>query len=206
MKNLLLILLITSMACTRHSPKEASISVTEKDSVAYPVLLQKALKAHGGQKHWETFNTLKYEVKTTLGTEKTETQLIDLKSRKVLITGSGYTLGMDGANVWVAPDKEAFGEMPPRFYHNLVFYFFAIPFVLSDPGIQYEDLGERSIEGQNYRALKISFNEGIGDADGDLYIAHFNPETYQLELLLYTVTYFSGKKDENYNALRYTKW
>ncbi|UII31331.1 DUF6503 family protein [Fulvivirga ulvae] len=209
MKYKLLIILVVMVSCGKQSSQENTDSTdisTEEEVVSYPTLLQNALKSHGGLQQWQAFNSLQYDVKTTLGSEKTETQLIDLKSRKVLITGSNYTLGMDGSNVWVSPDKATFGDMPPRFYHNLIFYFFAVPFVLSDPGIQYEDLGERSVAGQNYRALKISFKEGVGDADDDLYIAHFNPDTYQLELLLYTVTYFSGEKHENYNALRYTDW
>lgn len=209
MKNILIILLVVLSACAKQSSKEVPGTAAdnyEKDTVSYPELLQKALKAHGGLKQWKTFNSVKYDLTTTLGSEKKETQLIDLKSRKVLITGSNYSVGMDGTNVWVAPNKEAFGEMPPRFYHNLVFYFFAIPFVLADPGIHYEDLGEQVVAGRTYRALKVSFESGVGDADDDLYITHFNPETYQLELLLYTVTYFSGEKHENYNALRYTHW
>lgn len=200
-------LLIALIACTGKPSKEVKDPIsTKEDNVSYPELLQKALESHGGLEKWKAFNTLKYELKTTLGSEKTETQLIDLKSRKVLITGDNYKIGMDGTNVWVSPDKEAFGQMSARFYHNLIFYFFATPFVMADPGIQYEELGERSVAGKTYRALKISFHEGVGDADEDVYIAHFNPETYQLELLLYTVTYFSGEKHENYNALYYNEW
>lgn len=191
---------------TNTSATADSSKATEQQPSIYPDLLHKALKAHGGLQRWQAMNTLSYDLRTTLGEEKTEHHLIALKTREVLISGDGYSIGFDGEQVWVAPDQAAFGEMPARFYHNLVFYFFAMPFVLADPGIQYEDLGIKKIENIAYRALKISFNEGVGDADDDLYIAHFNPETYQLELLLYTVTYFSGEKHENYNALRYQKW
>ena len=203
---LFLVFIFIASACADKPAKEPKVSTAEQHKAEYPVLLQKALDVHGGLAVWQKFHTLKYDLTTTLGEEKKEHQLIDLKTRKVVIDGSSYTIGFDGEEVWVAPNKAAFDQMPPRFYHNLVFYFFAMPFVLADPGINYEDLGDREIQGTRYRALKISFQKGVGDADDDLYIAHFNPETFQLELLLYTVTYFSGEKHENYNALMYNEW
>ena len=205
-KYLFLFSIFTVSACADKPTERQETAMEDKNRPEYPALLQKALDAHGGSAVWQQFHTLQFDLTTTLGEEKKEHQLIDLKSRKIIITGSHYTIGFDGEQVWVAPDKAAFPEMPPRFYHNLVFYFFAMPFVLADPGINYEDLGEREIEGKRYRALKISFQQGVGDADDDLYIAHFNPKTFQLELLLYTVTYFSGEKHENYNALMYNEW
>ena len=207
MKNIALILLvIVSISCQQNSKQEnttPAINQVEETKTEYPELLQKALEAHGGIDKWNSFNSLQYQLRTTLGEEKTETQLIDLKNRKVLISGDGFKLGMDGEQVWVSPNKEAFGTMSARFYHNLIFYFFSIPYVLADPGIQYEDLGTVELDSTSYRALKVSYNEGVGDADDDFYIAHFNPETYKMEWLLYTVTYFSGEKHENYNALKY---
>ena len=96
--------------------------------------------------------------------------------------------------------------MPPRFYHNLIFYFYAIPFVLADPGINYEVLPDRTINGKDLTAVKITFNEGVGDAPDDYYIAHFDKTTNELYLLLYTVTYFSGETNENFGAIVYDEW
>ncbi|MEQ9164621.1 MAG: DUF6503 family protein [Fulvivirga sp.] len=207
MKKIILILLVlVFIGCQPTSKEENTITGVDKaetSKIEYPELLQKALDAHGGLDKWNTYISLQYQLETTLGEKKVETQLIDLKSRKVLIKGDSFKLGMDGEQVWVSPNKEAFGTMPPRFYHNLIFYFFSIPYVLADPGIQYEDLGTVTLDSTSYRALKVSYHEGVGDADDDFYIAHFNPETYKMEWLLYTVTYFSGEKHENYNALKY---
>ncbi len=194
-------------SCQPYQSKETTSNNKETTvPPAYPELLTEALNAHGGIEQWAKYRTLSYTVENTLGAPKTETQLIDLNTRKVRITGDNYTIGMDGNNVWVAPDKAAFGKMSARFYHNLVFYFFAIPYVLADPGIIYEDMGLVTISGKKYRALKISYNGGVGDTADDEYIAHFNPETYKLELLLYTVTYFSGQKQIEYNCLMYNEW
>ena len=77
---------------------------------------------------------------------------------------------------------------------------------MSDPGIQLEDDGTRMLAGKNYRALKVRFVDGVGDASDDEYLLLANPETGRMEWLLYTVTYFSQERTNNYNALKYDDW
>ena len=207
----LLILAVFFSACNfgesdNHKQTEELQIVSEVESVEYPKLLIKALDAHGGLKNWQKYAGLRYRIHSTLGGNRLENQLINLKNRKVKIIADAYTLGMDGKEVWVSPNLAAFGNLSPRFYHNLVFYFYAMPFVLADKGIQYEELGDRELDGKLYKALRISYKAGVGDSPEDFYIAHFNPETYQLEALLYTVTYFSGEQNEKYNCLLYPRW
>ncbi len=187
-------LLIWGACSTTQSP------ISQAQQQALPTILKKGLAAHGGLAQWNKMNTLKYSIERN---EKPEHHLIDLKSRKVLLTHEDYKLGFDGKEVWVNPTIEAFGKGSPRFYHNLIFYFYAIPFVLADPGINYEVLPQKEIEGQQYHVLKVSYQSGVGDAPDDYYIAHFNTTTNRMEWLLYTVTYYSGEKSEKYNALKY---
>lgn len=214
-KNLCIVLGLASLfwvsACgpkakdTNQQP-EANTQPTPKTR-DYPATMAKALEAHGGIARWESFGTLEYDLKNSmLDTFGIEHQLIDLWSRKVLLTTGHYKIGYDGQEVWITPNLEANGPMSPRFYHNLIFYFFGIPFLLADPGINYEDLGLVTVAGKPYEAVKVTYKPNVGDSDKDIYVAHFNPETHQLELLLYTVTYFSGEKHENYNALVYDQW
>jgi hypothetical protein len=59
------------------------------------------------------------------------------------------------------------------------------------------------LNGRTYEAITVSFDEGTGDADDDEYIMLIDPQTDRVEWLLYTVTYFSGEKAENFNALHY---
>ncbi|TRX51751.1 hypothetical protein FNH22_23615 [Fulvivirga sp. M361] len=214
-RSLTAILLVSILAaCTSSTPdsenttveKEVASTDTPIDMSAYPALFQNVLKAHGGLDTWKGYVSLTYAVNSTLGGDKVETHTVDLWNRNVRIESEQYVLGMDGKETWVTPSKEAFGPLPPRFYHNLLFYFFTIPPVLADDGAIYEDLGERTIEDKTYRALKVVYGEGIGDASKDYYIAHFNPETFQLELLLYTVTYFTDLETEEYNVLLYKEW
>ncbi|MEM8526331.1 MAG: DUF6503 family protein [Bacteroidota bacterium] len=170
-----------------------------------PKTLLAGLEAHGGIEKWYEMQTLEYDlIKDSI----VEHQLIDLASRKVLITTEPetFTLGFNGQEVWVSPEKAAFPGNSARFYHNLLFYFYAMPFIASDPGINYEEIPNDSLNGEVYNAVKISYNEGVGDAPDDEYILYFDKETHQMEWLLYTVTYFSGEKSTKYRAINYSKW
>ena len=211
MKNVLYLSLALLAASCSSNPEQATTDAPAETVAAtpreLPEVLRQALEAHGGLAVWQQFGTMGYRMKSTLGTPRDETHLIDLRTRQTRIEGAGYQLGRDGQErVWVSPTKAAFGEMSPRFYHNLFFYFFSIPFVLADEGIMYEDLGTRTVAGKEYQALKVSYDSGRGDSSGDEYIAHFNPETHRLELLLYTVTFFEPGKEASYNALLYPEW
>lgn len=165
--------------------------------------MKKGLEAHGGLDAWSKMKTMEFSFPKG---EAKELHQVDLPTRKVRISHPDYTIGFDGSEAWVTPSKEAFGTMSPRFYHNLIFYFYAIPHVLSDPGINYEVLPDRVVNGKTLDAIKISFNDGVGDAPDDYYIAHFDKETHEFYFLLYTVTYFSGEANENFGAIVYDNW
>ena len=81
-----------------------------------------------------------------------------------------------------------------------------MPFVLTDPGINYETLGDYEILDTVYHALKVSYNDGIGDAPKDEYIMLTDKETMEMRYLLFTVTYFSNEKSQRWSAKRYDGW
>jgi hypothetical protein len=197
------ILLVFSLSviigCNQQSKPENAEESAAIVTPKWPEAMAKGLAAHGTIEKWNEYRSLSYE----LANPKKQVQLIDLKSRNLRITDSLYVLGFDGEQVWVSPDLAAFGTRSPRFYHNLYFYFFAMPFALADPGINYEDLGEQVIDDIAYHAVKVSYDQGVGDSSEDFYIAHFGRETGLLEVLLYTVTYYSKESHEKYNALVY---
>ena len=194
MKNLIaLFLLLFLVSCNDRAQKEA------KDNPAYPDVINTVWQAHGGLDTWREFGLMTF----TIGEGATaETHYINLANRKVLIESDSFRLGMDGEKVWVEPSLQAFGR-DARFYHNLMFYFAAIPFVFADPGVNIRDAGIRKLDGNEYPAISVFFDEGTGDADDDEYVMLINPQTNRVEWLLYTVTYFSGEKAERYNALHY---
>lgn len=168
-----------------------------------PTEMMAGLDGHGGLEQWNKMKTMEFSYPKREGTELHQ---VDLPTRKVRITHENYTIGFDGKEAWVTPDKEALGGVSARFYHNLIFYFYAIPYVLADPGTNYEVLPSRTINGKELNAIKVSFNDGVGDAPDDYYIAHFDKKTNEMYLLLYTVTYFSGESNENFGAIVFDDW
>ena len=171
--------------------------------IIYPDAFSQGIEAHGGFEAWNNSKSLQFSfVKNALK----ETHTLDLDNRKVNITHPEWTLGFDGEEVWVSPNKEAYGKGSARFYHNLYYYFFCMPFILSDPGITYETLAQDSLNGRLYTPVKVSFGENVGDAPDDVYIAYFDSETNIMGALLYTVTYYSGTASERYNCLIYDNW
>lgn len=178
---------------------------TETDVyVNYPENFSNLLKAHGGLDKWNLSNTLEFDLFNPEDSS-TEHHLVDLKSRKVLVQGDSFRIGFNGNDVWVAPDKKAFPGKSARFYHNLFFYFFSIPYVLADPGVNYQE-DSVSLNGEKFSCIKATFNAGVGDADKDFYKMVIDPKTNKLTSLLYTVTYYSGETHERYNLLKYMDW
>lgn len=200
---LLLLCTISFTGCTYPAEEEDTQSESPPTTEAVQQdALDKGIAHHGGLDHWQSFGTLQYAVDKG---ERTENHLIDLHKRRTLQTGESFQLGFDGTDAWVTPGLDAYSGKP-RFAIGLDFYFFAIPFVLADPGTNRDYLGRVSINDMEYEAVKISFDTGIGGSPNDYYIAHFDPDTYQLKVLLYTATYFSQESSESYNAKVYEEW
>ena len=173
---------------------------TDSPAVLPPALM-KILCHHGTYSRWNKMEALSFQV---IQPDGNETHFIDLKSRKDRIEGPTYQLGFDGNDIWVSSDSTYEGN--PDIYHNLCFYFFAMPFVLSDNGIKYEQAQPLVFEGQQYPGLKISFEKGIGSSPNDEYFLHYDPRNYRMAWLGYTFTYFENEKSTHINWVRYDDW
>lgn len=200
---LFFLLIFCGLACGESAAGDGAMEAEATATAPLPDLLAKSLEAHGGLDRWRSMKTMQYTVDRA---GKPEHHLIDLETRKVLLTHDDYRVGFDGKEVWVAPNKAAFGDGSARFYHNLRFYFISMPFIIADPGINYEVLPQRELQGKSYDALRVTYAAGVGDAPEDEYILHFDPETHRMEWLLYTVTYYTGEAGDRYNALHYDEW
>ncbi len=164
--------------------------------------LDLGIAAHGGLSKWQSYASLEYDVESYGSVQH---HMIDLTSRRTLLETEAFRIGFDGTNVWVTPGLDAV-RVRPSFLNGLDFYFFGMPFVLADPGVIRESLGRVTVGHEEFEAVRISFQEGIGGSPDDSYIAHFDPTTHRLRFLLYTVTFFSGEPSENLNARVYDEW
>lgn len=170
---------------------------------SYPALLQKAFSAHGSLDQWKSFRS----VEITLGSGDSQTQIqTDLQNRHELVISPKDKMGYDGNNYWYyaasIPDKRP----NARFVIGLQFYFFSMPFVVGDPGIVYEELGKKQMEGKTYDVLKVTYGSNVGQSPKDQYLLFFDEATHLLHALLYSVTFFDVGKSDTYNARIYDEW
>lgn len=201
---LLFILIMT--ACNPTPKKEATEQVMEQtetmEAPKYPEALGKVLERHGGMDAWRQQRTLVYALPKP---DFTEVHTIDLYSRKDRIDTELFSMGFDGEQAWLLDEDEKYTGNP-GFYHNLIFYFYAMPFVLADDGIIYGPTEDLVFEGRQYPGIEISYESGVGASSKDQYFIHYDPDTYQMAWLGYTVTYRSGEVSDNVKWIRYNDW
>ncbi len=195
------------MGC-KEAPKqqiEESRKTTEPVEImrisAPAAAMNKVFEAHGGLANWKKNRTLSF----TLPKTSPETHTIDLYSRHEKIETSEMAMGFDGKDFWLLDEKKSY-KGDPIFYHNLMFYFYAMPFVLADKGIVYSETADLEFEGKKYPGVRITFKDGVGVSSKDEYYLHYEPETHQMTWLGYTVTYRSGEKSDNVKWIRYNDW
>ncbi|MEL7530110.1 MAG: DUF6503 family protein [Bacteroidota bacterium] len=195
------------VACANVKPSEANAEaeapILEEMPREVSPLLSPVLAAHGGIATWDGFGSLSFVAQYS--PERQESFLLDLISRQERIVGSAYTMGYDGVNYWQVLEGET-KPKNPEFMINLQFYFFAMPFVLADEGVNISVLPNRTIAGQEYEVLKATFGDGVGVASKDQYLLMIDPASKQLTYLLYSVTYFDAGRAERYNAAHYAAW
>jgi hypothetical protein len=165
--------------------------------------LDEGLKAHGTIERFREFGTLEFDTRNSPFGKKSplsDHHLVDLKSRKILITSRDYKIGFDGKDVWFTPKDLPLGP-PARFYVSTPFYFFGLPFVLADTGTVQKPMGKKLANGKEYDAVKITFKKGVGDSPDDFYIPYFDPKNHQLALVLYIVTYLPFRQGKSVDQM-----
>lgn len=207
MRNLFIAVLVTLLlfSCNENKTnetvenEETEIETVDKN---YPENIANILEAHGGLDKWNEMKTLAFTMPSDDGNQVITT---DLHNRRSLIETEKYKIGFDGNEAWVAQDSAYFNN-DPTFYYDLMFYFYAMPFVLADDGINYSDVEPLNFEGNTYPGIKISYNSGVGASPEDEYILYYNADNNQMEWLSYTVTYFSKEKSDKFSYIKYDQW
>ncbi len=200
-----LALILFVFSCKEQTPKTPETAATpepmEKKTTLYPDALNGIFEAHGGLAAWKEQRTLEF---TLPKPENPETHTIDLLTRKERIQTPAYTVGHDG-QPWVL-EQDGKYESNPEFYHNLMFYFYAMPFVLADKGINYDIAEDLVVDGVAYPGIRISYDMGVGVSPKDEYFLHYDAKTNQMAWLGYTVTYRSGEVSDKVNWIGYHEW
>ncbi|SRX55669.1 DUF6503 family protein [Aequorivita sp. CIP111184] len=183
------------------STQTSATNDAEKPKV-YPAPLQAVFNAHGGLDHWKQMNNICFEMK---GKNGYETHTVSLPDRRTKIESKDWSIGYDGKQVWLLKNDLGY-EGNPVFYHNLMFYFYAMPFIIADPGTNYTAVEPTKLDGKMYNGFKISYDDGVGDSSKDEYILYFDPETNKMAWLAYTVTFKDQTKSDDWHYIKYNKW
>lgn len=179
------------------SCSETSVREIPEVSPEYKELLD----AHGDWSKWIHAKSMSFamihETNLTL-----ENYFVNLDSRKIRLDAANFSIGKDDQGTWVSPSRSAFGGTSIDFYHNLYFYFYSIPYVFTDPGIEVKQVENKMVNGTSYKTLEAKMSPENGKSPNDQYFMLLNSETGRLEYLLYTVTYF-GNPSPAFSALKY---
>ncbi|GGX10973.1 hypothetical protein [Aquimarina muelleri] len=204
----LLFIIILLASCNSKVNKEPEAKKEPKEEIIpdrsadFPEDITAVFKAHGGILAFDQMNTLVFEKVNPEGNEK---HITDLKTRRARIETDKFVLGFDGKEAWIVQDSTYF-ERDPRFYHNLMFYFYTMPFVLGDQGISYQKSDDLKVDGISYPGYKISYGDGVGDSPKDNYFLYYDKASKKMKFLGYTVTFFSKETSEKISLVEYTDW
>ncbi len=205
LQSFLLIVLIFMYSC-KEKNTGAKENLQENPNVTiidYPEHISKVFEAHGGLANWKQMQTLEFTIPDDSGNEVNK---VDLKSRKSLIDMPNHTIGFDGSEVWLYKKDTIAYKGNPKFYYNLMFYFYAMPFVFADDGIHYEDADALVFEGKTYPGIRISYGSNVGESPDDEYILYYDKDDHKMAFLGYTVTFFSKEKSKEFHFIKYDIW
>ena len=207
-KSVYLLLVVALCLACKNEPKQESTVVDEvkKEDITtsiYPESITKVFDAHGGIDNWNKMQTLSFTMDKPNGKEITTT---NLKTRAELIDTPTYVAGFDGETLWVNEKDGNEFKGNAKFYKGLMMYFYAMPFIVGDNGIIYEDADPLVFEGKTYPGILISYEAGIGESPDDEYVIYYNAETGQMEWLAYTVTFGKDGKSKDFHFIRYNNW
>ncbi len=200
-----LVAVLVSCKTDKRNPGQAAEEVVlaiPDRSTTYPDDLLKIFNAHGTLDSWRMYKTMSFKISKE---NPSEIHDIALQSRKDKVSTPSFEMGFDGSQVWLLDNEKSY-KGDAIFYHNLMFYFYAMPFVLADNGIIYGETTPLEFEGKSYPGIRISYGSGIGTSPKDEYYLHYDAETFQMQWLGYTVTYRTGEKSENVKWIRYNNW
>ncbi len=203
----LLVIALFFIACKNNSKVESTaVEDLKKEDITtsiYPQSITKVFDAHGGIDQWNKMNTLSFTMEKKNGKEITMT---NLKTRAELIDTPTYAMGFDGENLWVNEKEGNEYKGNAKFYKGLMMYFYAMPFIVGDEGILYEETEPLTFEGKTYPGILISYESGVGVSPDDQYIIYYDKDSGKMEWLGYTVTFGKNEKSKDFHFIRYNNW
>ena len=152
-----------------------------------------AMEAHGGLTSWYANGPLYFQFNYQPlddGTPRNTYEVANYwsaQTRHQLVEDTTVQYGWDGQQAW-ATDTAAI-PYNVRFWSLTPYYFVGIPFVLGDPGVSLESLGEDTFEDKTYDLVKVTFGDNVGDAPDDYYVIYVGKDDNRVGAIRYIVSY-----------------
>ncbi len=170
-------------------------------------IIAQSVEAIGGAKNFYNKGTVSYDYEyrapkgenaiTLVGKETYmfdgERSYATYTTHSLTGTNGKVVEGYNGTDAWVtfdgkvSDDQQANGVA--RFLRKTNYYWFAMFFKLADNGVNHELLSDQKVNGKDYKRIKITFGDQVGDAQ-DTYIIYVNKETKLIDQFLFTVVGF----------------
>lgn len=200
------LLLIPSCAESPAPAKKEDIPIQNNTAPSLPKIIEQAEAAHKVSS-FKSKPVVQYQLKLIWNGQERLNATVTSKTNSTGIRmedGQGAVLIFDGEDVYKDAPEEAYPRA--RFDIHTWQYFFMAPFKLTDPGTNWSEMSEQSLDGQSYERAKLTFEPGTGDAPDDWYILYASPETQLTYAMAYIVTYFGSNQEEameNAHAISY---
>jgi hypothetical protein len=174
-------------------------------------IVDSMIAAHGGMKTWASAPTVSFEV-DAVGAGQTQGAparvTVEQGRRRAYqeIPSLSSRMAWDGEKAW---SQNWMLPFPPRFMAILHYYFANLPWLTRDPGVRLAAEGTAKLPGDptEYLAVRMTFDEGVGDSPRDYYLLFIDPKTRRLRATEYVSTYAAvlppGMKSSPPNVILY---
>ncbi|NQY07716.1 MAG: hypothetical protein HRT68_16355 [Flavobacteriaceae bacterium] len=179
--------------------EETIMSEEPKIQMVFPESIDKLFEAHGGLDRWNALGHLSFRLNKSRSNESYQ---LNLQTGKSLVQGSDFIIGDDGEYVWLKEYGKPF-KSDVRFYSKFHAYFMMMPFVLADENTVFTRAAAVKYQGTLYPGYRVSFREHHENIPVDEYYIHFNPKTYRMEWLGYTMPKKPGSNENKVLMVRY---
>ena len=219
--NLLIIIVLSSLlvACNNNKPTNAKENVTQKfQNKGHELVYEMVQKVGDYSKLRDKQNviyTYTYQTpdgKTDISTEKYifEGELsygaYNRHERTFVQLEGLIEQGFDGSEYWLKHNGQVLNDEKllkrVAFNRPTNFYWFAMMQKLLDPGLNYEHIGQTSIDGKDYDIVKVTFSSQNGKPT-DIYQLYINKKTSLVDQFLFTVADFGKMETPNLMKLEY---
>lgn len=153
-----------------------------------------SMQAHGGLENWFSQGPLQFQFNYQPLDGKVARNTIQVsdnwsaKVRHQLALDTSIQFGWDGTRAWALPEAKAI-PFDARFWALTPYYFVGIPFVMGDEGVILEDIGQGKLNEKDFDLIKVTFQDGVGDAPDDFYVVYLDPQSAKVAAYRYVVSY-----------------